>query len=511
MMNGNAESSVSLQETDLVDRVMRDPIIASFIAKNAKVEGRARGAAAWLVEKYSTAPDDQVVKTVRRLLEPLRDETLRVFFSYKSQDEQLANTIAAWLEEWSANKLVIQHMGRFGVEGVGRDWRQQIEQTIPRCDWFLLLLPSPGERDWTLFEAGYFQGAGHDFLAGRSVCLHHSDNEIADALGEDQSVPADVNNVKKFLEGLFHKPNWIPGMPPLNSKLSQLEEKAKMIVDLIQKPASQPVRSCCGPHMVVAFEDASAVTGWDQLALGRVIDSNEDCKRLFGLEVPKTWFGDWIAEVKGAKKDEGWIKELAKAVQAAGEGRQVPSIRSTFLVSDGRSMRPTICAVRRRRSDQRAEAVDILFSEAELPHDTSSMSPGLAALATTLQFSVRFRYQVLERYIGRKLDGKDVLAFYHAMIALQRQAAGDPRFAENHSLIRERTLSSFVGEDRVVLEKMYKRWDELWRPDGTGKMDQAIANMDGEALADTVKELIGTFQQFLTVTSKRFAELIAHD
>jgi hypothetical protein len=42
-------------------------------------------------------------------------------------------------------------------------------------------------------------------------------------------------------------------------------------------------------------------------------------------------------------------------------------------------------------------------------------------------------------------------------------------------------------------------------------MDQAIANMDGEALADTVKELIGTFQQFLTVTSKRFAELIAHD
>ena len=40
-------------------------------------------------------------------------------------------------------------------------------------------------------------------------------------------------------------------------------------------------------------------------------------------------------------------------------------------------------------------------------------------------------------------------------------------------------------------------------------MDHAIANLDGEALAGLVKELLNMNQRFLTVTSKRFAELIA--
>ena len=76
---------------------------------------------------------------------------------------------------------------------VGRDWRAQIEATIPQCDWFLLLLPTPGERDWVLYEAGYFsRGQG---LAGRLVCLHHPDNEVSNALGARQSVSAEVGPV----------------------------------------------------------------------------------------------------------------------------------------------------------------------------------------------------------------------------------------------------------------------------------------------------------------------------
>jgi len=46
---------------------------------------------------------------------------------------------------------------------------------------------------------------------GRLVCLHHCSNEIADALGTEQSVPSDQKSVQDFLEALFHKPNWTPG------------------------------------------------------------------------------------------------------------------------------------------------------------------------------------------------------------------------------------------------------------------------------------------------------------
>jgi hypothetical protein len=85
----------------------------------------------------------------------------------------------------------------------------------------------------------------------------------------------------------------------------------------------------------------------------------------------------------------------------------------------------------------------------------------------------------------------------------------DRRFLEDPLVIRERTLRLFVGEDKAVIQKMYERADQLWRQDCEGEMDRAIATMDTEALAGLVKELLDMNQRFLTVTSKRFAELIA--
>jgi hypothetical protein len=334
---------------------------------------------------------------------------------------------------------------------------------------------------------------------------------VADVLGKDQSVPAETDAVEDFLKGLFHLPNWVPGMPPINDALNDLRIKAQSIVDEIKGQASPGVKFCCGPHMEVAFEDASKVKGWKELTNGRVIDSNDDCKKLFGFQVPpqSQSFGEWFESVEGAGRDDGWVKELAEAVQAAGRGRAVPAILGYFVAADGKHIRPTICAVRRRKGEQKIKALDILFKEAELAHDTRLMNPNLAALAITLEFSVRFRYQVLERYTGRKLEGKDVLAFNRAMFLLQREAVLDPRFAKDPALIREQTLASFVGEDKDMVRRMYERADQMWRRDGEGEIDRAISTMDGEALAALIEDLRDMNQGFLTVTSKRFAELIA--
>jgi hypothetical protein len=511
MPNANVELLKPIQERDLVDQVMEDADIARFIAQNVSVIHRTREAAEWLVMENPNTPLEGIVQALQRLLQPLLTGKLTVFFSYKGKDMSIATQIADWLEEWSAGKLEIQHMARFGVDEVGRNWRKKIEETIPRCDWFLLLLPNPGEegneRDWVLYEAGYFMRG--QSLSGRFVCLHHPENEVADALGEKQTVPAKTAAVENFLKGLFQESNWVPGMPPINSELKGLKSKAEQIVNLIQRKASPSVKFCCGPHMAVAFDDASAVRGWNELAGGRVIDSNEDCKGLFGLEVGRPLFGDWLANLVEAEEDAGWVKELAEAVQATGKGLKVPFMRGSFLVDGGRRIRPMICAVKRRRSDQRAEAIDILFSEVETARDTSHMSPGLAALAINLWFSVRFRYQVLEHYVGRELKNKDVLAFNRALMDLQHEAAIDPRFKGDWSLIRNQTLESFVGEDKAAVKKMYERWDELYRPDGEGEMDKAVADLDTLALAHLVEELIKMNQSFLAVTSKRFAELVS--
>jgi hypothetical protein len=510
----NTESSNARRDTDRVDLLMRDKRVADSISNRNDPEDRralkrqAEQAAEWLVMEHSDESDETLVTTLCGLLPRLLAEKVDVFFSYKAKDRLIASQIGKKLESWSAGKLRIKHMADLGVEQVGRNWREKIAKTIPQCAWFLLLLPTPGdERDWVLFEAGYFfRGQG---LAGRLVCLHHPDNEVADALGAHQSVPAEVEPVRDFLEALFRQQNWIPGMPALNPGLEDLDDKAKEIVELIKPPTSPGVRFCCGPHMEVAFEDASAVRGWEQLAGGRVIDSNEDCKRLFGLQVSRPLFGDWIREVPEGEHDREWITQLACAVQAVGEGRQVPSIHASFCVAGGHRVQPRICAVRRRKTNHRVESVDILFNDAEPPPVTTSMKPELAALSITLDFAVRFRYQLLEQFADRKLEHKDVLLFQRAVTALSQQTMRDRRFLEDPLVIREKTLRLFVGEDKAVIQKMYERSDQLWRQDCEGEMDRAIANMDTEALAGLVKELLDMNQRFLTVTSKRFAELIA--
>jgi hypothetical protein len=400
-------------------------------------------------------------------------------------------------------------MARFGVEQVGLDWRKHIENTIPKCDWFLLLLPTPGEegeRDWVLFEAGYFfRGQG---LAGRLVCLHHPDNEVVDALGEHQSVAATKDAVENFLAGLFHTPNWIPGMPALNSGLRRLDIKAKDIVDLIHGRVSPTVRSYCGPYMEVAFEDARAVSGWDQLARGKVVNSNKDCQRLFGLQVPKPSFGEWINSVKWAQHDEAWVSDLAGAVQALGDGREVQCPHTTLALGEHRRVLPVICAVKRTKSDQRVESVEILFQQEELPLGTNFMNPNLGALAVTLRLAVDFRYQVLEGFVGRKLGTGDLRAFNRAMSELTRQALRDPRLEDQKS-VQKRVIALFTGDEKAAVEKMYERADQLWRPDGKGEIERAIDDSDTDAVATLIEELRDMNQRFLTVTSRRFAELIA--
>ena len=211
-------------------------------------------------------------------------------------------------------------------------------------------------------------------------------------------------------------------MPALNpGLLNQLDGMAAEIVELIKPPTGPSVKFYCGPHMEVAFEDASAVRGWEQLRRGRVIASNDECKYLFGLQVSKPFFGDWVREVPGGEQDREWITQLARAVQDVGEGRQVRPIDASFCLASGRRVQPRICAVRRRRTDQSVESIDILFNDAEPPPATISMKPELAALAITLEYAVRFRYQLLEQFAGRKLELKDVVDFQTRRTALLRR------------------------------------------------------------------------------------------
>lgn len=489
-----------------VDRLMQDPEISEFLAKNGQVRIRVLEAASWLCNQHADVPDQEIIFALRRLLVPLRDEKLTVFFSYKARDLPVAVEVAKRLESWSAGKLRMEHMARFGVEEVGRNWRKKLEETIPRCDWFLLLLPER-DRGWPLFEAGYFhRGQG---LTGRLVCLHHSENELADALGATHSVPASQAAVMDFLTGLYLRPGWVPGLPPINPTLMNPEDKAREIVDLIQTPAQPGKKLCCGPHMEVVFENASRVTGWEELSLGSVVDSNKACLDLFGLEVSPERLGQWVGPKEGATGGRAWASELAEAVRAAAQGRTVPHVEGSFPLSNGRYVRPSICAVTRSQDDRALESVDILFAEVRSPFETGLMSPRLAALARTVEFSVRFRWEVLKHFSGRELEHKDVLAFNKALQTIEGVAVRDTQLSQEADLGQELTLSLFTGEEREELEKMYDRWAVLRRADGDGELDRALAGFETKTLEHLISELLQMNQRFLALTAARFADIIA--
>ena len=509
----SAESTMVLEQTGRVDRALKNPDIARYITDNRSVAQPARNAAELLIREHPDESDERIEATIKRLLPSLRGDPVKVFFSYKAKDSSVAVQISDWLQEWSAGKLDMHHMNRLEGEHLGRPWRQKIEEEISRCDWFLLLLPSPGEdgdeRDWVMFEAGFYK-RGQD-LAGRLVCLHHPQNEMADAIGADETVPAEPQKVKRFLQALLLEPNWLPGLPALNQYArNHLEKSAEAIAELIQEPT---VKRCCGPHMEVewdhaSFDNAPAVECWHLLARGRVIESNDDCRRLFGLEVKKDLFGDWFANIKGASQGADWVTELARAVQEVGKGRSAPRVDATFSVGDGRRVRPLICAVRRRKSDGTAKSVDIVFKEAETPAEFL-MSPELAAVAVTLQLAVRFRYGFLERFERKKLQAEDIRDVDLVLQQLQKEVNRDPRFPKDLKKLQQRVLSQFDGEDKNVVQHMYERTGQMWTENCDGEMEVAIRNRDAEAVERLIEELLKMNQRFLEVTSRRFADIIA--
>jgi hypothetical protein len=362
-----------------------------------------------------------------------------------------------------------------------------------------------------LYEAGFFSGGQLQHLAGRMICLHHVDNEVADALGPNESIPANEESVEKFLRALFHEPHWIPGMPPINKNLKELKIKAKQIVALIQQPSGPCIQSCCAPHMVVMFQNAEEMTGWEQLSKAQVKEANTACKDLFGFDTSPDTLGDWIGKVDVNDEKEGWVAKLVQGIRAAMNGEKIPTNMETLTVrGSGRVVRPIICAVRRpRHAIKRLAAIDILFIETESLHgNTRLMNPELAALAITLHFAVRFRWEVLERYSGRELEARDVLSFNKEYNKLIHQAVRDPRL-QDPDTIRAHVLSLFDKDDRRVIDGMYKRWDELSPRVQDGELENAIAAMDAKRLTAIIKEILAFNQRFLELTSARFASLIA--
>lgn len=97
-----------------------------------------------------------------------------------------------------------------------RDWYARATQALDSAQWLLLMFGERSlERDWWLWEAGYF-AARHPELYGRTVCMHHPDLKAPRMLRDWRTVPATPEATDDLLREVLgaHAP---PDRPPVLS------------------------------------------------------------------------------------------------------------------------------------------------------------------------------------------------------------------------------------------------------------------------------------------------------
>jgi hypothetical protein len=102
---------------------------------------------------------------------------IRVFISYKSIHHALAEAFCEKIKAYGQSRLAKDQNGEPSVFiaeqrlQAGKPYQAQIEDEIDKAHWFFLLLPDPQfDREWPIWEAGYFQRGMT--ASERLICVH---------------------------------------------------------------------------------------------------------------------------------------------------------------------------------------------------------------------------------------------------------------------------------------------------------------------------------------------------
>ena len=129
-----------------------------------------------------------------------RDNYVRVFFSHKSDDRDLAIRVRGILER-DCHNLRCYVSG----DGFGEDWRDTVETELTHSDVLFLLFTNPGKDwDWPLYEAGLF--APREGEDQRAIIYFH--------LGAQRPAPLQhlVGSKYSFGADSAAGHGWVPGI-----------------------------------------------------------------------------------------------------------------------------------------------------------------------------------------------------------------------------------------------------------------------------------------------------------
>ena len=427
------------------------------------------------------------------------DGKIKIFISHKHEDERTAIGLKAAIERYGAGRVQI-----FLSEDTptGSNWINWIQKSLSKSNLFILVFTDASRNwDWPLYEAGLFTRL--DDIEGRPlICLHSENLTPPPPLRHLQSVPANIDEIKRFLKNLFVRANLQGISKPLNPAMAEqpeeLERAATEIVDLVSRHTVKIDYFSRYLFVNIGYSENGSIP-----KTAKVI-SNSSTLEMFGLGN-----GDWTWEdiLTQANKDDDrrWLSELENAICDASKGRLFKSIQATFKSrKEAKQYRPMLYRLDTLADGSRI--AKILFTE-DVSWNVSQIPRRQGILSTALVMAVRFRYEVLKQFESMFLSNRNHEDTDEQINELVQAISNIEIEASSRGLLNEKELiNAFNGnEEKQQIKKMYDEWYDI-------RSSLLSENKpDGNLIEDQISTLLNLNIEFINVAMKRFCELLAQE
>jgi hypothetical protein len=476
--------------------LLGDQELATMLRKNPQHEGQILSCLRSLAADPLAGPDASL-QAKKKAIEAITGK-LRVFISYKRESHaEVALDLQETLLAFGSLKMDV-FLDAVNIEA-GKDWYDSIRKGLRSANCLILLVPDhSGEREWPIFEAGYFAGG---MLAGeRLICLHHPKVEIPRPLAAFQGHKATAGEIEKMLCELLVDPGVVPGLPAINPNCRKsLSERAKKLAEEFSAPTHFTARVTMNFVKLELGKPGHLRTTEDLLDCV-VIDSRGLSEMFFytgRLPAPLAKVLDVTAnDMRG---HDVWLTELTDSIRDEIDHRrgEVPFAR--FSTPDRKQFyRPLLQEVEEDENGV-VHRMEIVFGEHlsganNDPDDLQVMEAGL-------RLAARLRGEILGPL--RSAKGPEDVARAERILKRIEREAYDAGFRNRRMLIR---LFSPVEQKRI--DRMYDDWTKYRNEEHTGLLDRAFAQRDCDLLRVALAEVETMNRMFTISAAERYVELL---
>ncbi len=438
-------------------------------------------------------------KTRKGTLDSQADEKIKIFISHKHEDERTAIGVKNAIEFYGAGRVecfLSEHIPS------GTNWIKWIKTRLSESKMLILIFTDATITwDWPLYEAGLYTNL--DNMESQALVVLHSENlKPPRPLRHLQAVPAQFPKVKQFLKELFIEAKLQGTSAPLNPALAkqpeQLDRAANEIVDLISRR-----------KLRTEFFSNFLYVNIGNLNNNKIPDdakvmADASTFEMFGLKKGDWVWGDIVAQAKKVE-DQRWLDELIIAISNAIQSKLFTPIQATLKsFRESKRYRPILYRVDALADN--SHLVKILFNE-DVSWHISEIPKVLGLLSTALIMTVRFRYEILQKYEGNFIHSRNLREKNKIKKELLQAIKNIEMEAFSNGLLDENELIKVFNnkQEKLQIKQMYDSWYSIKDVLFSRKKQKE------ELIVKQIDRLFELTNEFIKLGMKRFCEIISQE